>query len=240
MHTGYAPETDRAAPIEDRAFAATVPAGAASVVLLDSRPLVRDCLALAIRAEWPAARLTATGWDRLDSLPDRQTVALCVVSLGSPGSGPLEKVRAALPAAALVILSDDDDYASVAQAASQGARGYFSTATDLPVLVQGLRLVLLGGTAMPIAVNKAQAPARRVATSVSRFSAELFTPKELEVLRSLATGRPNKLIAYELTICETTVKVHLRHIFRKLGTTNRTHAALLARELLEVDVSTAA
>ena len=133
--------------------------------------------------------MTAIGWDRLDSLPDRQTVVLCVVSLGLPGSGPLEKVRAALPAAALVILSDDDDYASVAQAASQGARGYFSTATDLPVLVQGLRLVLLGGTAMPIAVNKAQAPARRVATSVLRFSAELFTPKELEVLRSLATGR---------------------------------------------------
>ena len=54
------------------------------------------------------------------------------------------------------------------------------------------------------------------------------------MLRSLANGRPNKLIAYELLICETTVKVHLRHIFRKLGTTNRTHAALLAREMLEV------
>ena len=36
------------------------------MVLLDSRPLVRDCLALAIRAEWPAARVTATGWDRLE------------------------------------------------------------------------------------------------------------------------------------------------------------------------------
>ena len=45
---------------------------------------------------------------------------------------------------------------------------------------------------------------------------------------------PNKLIAHELSICETTVKVHLRHIFRKLGTTNRTHAALLAREMLDV------
>ena len=55
------------------------------------------------------------------------------------------------------------------------------------------------------------------------------------MLRSLATGRPNKLIAHELAICETTVKVHLRHIFRKLGTTNRTHAALLAREMLEGD-----
>ena len=163
-----------------------------------------------------------------------------MVSLGPAGTGSLEKAQAAFPAAALVILSDDDDYASVAQAASRGARGYFSTATDLPVLVQGLRLVLMGGTAMPIAVTKPTAPVRRASAPVSRFSAELFTPKELEVLRSLATGRPNKLIAYELTICETTVKVHLRHIFRKLGTTNRTHAALLARELLEVDGSTVA
>ena len=230
MHTGYAPEIDRVAPIDDR-----VPAAAASLVLLDSRPLVRDCLALAIRAEWPTARVTATGWDLLDSLPDRQSVALCVVSSGAVGNGPLERAQAAFPGAALVILADEDDYASVAQAASRGARGYFSTATELPVLVQGLRLVLLGGTAMPIAVTRPTAPARRAAGPVSRFSAELFTPKELEVLRSLATGRPNKLIAYDLSICETTVKVHLRHIFRKLGTTNRTHAALLAREMLELD-----
>ena len=234
MHTGYAPEIDRVAPIDDR-----VPAAAASLVLLDSRPLVRDCLALAIRAEWPTARVTATGWDLLDSLPDRQSVALCMVSLGAVGNGPLERAQAAFPGAALVILADEDDYASVAEAASRGARGYFSTATELPVLVQGLRLVLLGGTAMPVAVTKPTAPVRRTAP-VSRFSAELFTPKELEVLRSLATGRPNKLIAYDLSICETTVKVHLRHIFRKLGTTNRTHAALLAREMLELDGTTAA
>lgn len=236
MHTGYAPEIDRAASLDER-----VPVAAATVVLLDSRPLVRDCLALAIRAEWPTARVTATGWDLLDSLPDRQSVALCVVSSGTAGAGPLEKAQAAFPGAALVILADEDDYASVAQAASRGARGYFSTATELPVLVQGLRLVLLGGTAMPIAVTRpTAAPARRAAGPVSRFSAELFTPKELEVLRSLATGRPNKLIAYDLSICETTVKVHLRHIFRKLGTTNRTHAALLAREMLELDGTTAA
>ena len=234
MHTGYAPEIDRVAPIDDRA-----PAAAASLVLLDSRPLVRDCLALAIRAEWPTARVTATGWDLLDSLPDRQSVALCMVSLGAVGNGPLERAQAAFPGAALVILADEDDYASVAEAASRGARGYFSTATELPVLVQGLRLVLLGGTAMPVAVTKPTAPVRRTAP-VSRFSAELFTPKELEVLRSLATGRPNKLIAYDLSICETTVKVHLRHIFRKLGTTNRTHAALLAREMLEPEGTTAA
>jgi DNA-binding NarL/FixJ family response regulator len=151
----------------------------------------------------------------------------------------LERVRASFPRAGLVVLSDDGRYAAVARAASQGARGYFSTSVDLRVLVQGIRLVLVGGTAMPVAVA---AEAERAAptvrepstdTAVSRFSAGLFTPKEMEVLRSLATGRPNKLIAHELAICETTVKVHLRHIFRKLGTTNRTHAALLAREMLD-------
>ena len=53
-----------------------------------------------------------------------------------------------------------------------------------------------------------------------------------EVLSGLGEGRPNKIIAYQLGICETTVKVHMRHIMRKLGATNRTHAALLAREML--------
>jgi hypothetical protein len=53
------------------------------------------------------------------------------------------------------------------------------------------------------------------------------------VVRALAAGRPNKLIAHGLDMCETTVKVHLRHVFRKLGCTNRTQAALLAREMLE-------
>ena len=96
-----------------------------------------------------------------------------------------------------------------------------------------MRLVMMGGTAMPLALPAKPAAAHEAAVPRSRFSAELFTPKELEVLQALAKGLPNKLIAHELSICETTVKVHLRHIFRKLGTTNRTHAALLAREMLD-------
>jgi DNA-binding NarL/FixJ family response regulator len=158
---------------------------------------------------------------------------------GGSGAADLERVRACFPRAGLVVLSDDDRYAAVARAAGQGARGYFSTSVDLRVLVQGIRLVLVGGTAMPVAVAAGPEPAAPIArepspgAAASGFSAGLFTPKELEVLRSLASGRPNKLIAHELAICETTVKVHLRHIFRKLGTTNRTHAALLAREMLD-------
>ena len=176
------------------------------------------------------------GWGRLETVA-AASMSICASCRWGP-EGLVERVRAAFPQAALVVLSDDDAYADVAAAATQGARGFFSTAVDLAVLVQGIRLVLMGGTAMPIAVPPGRRPPdlREAAPAGrSQFSAELFTPKELEVLRSLASGRPNKLIAHELAICETTVKVHLRHIFRKLGTTNRTHAALLAREMLEGD-----
>lgn len=233
MHSAFAPETALARDERRPTAPARADAAVATVLLIDGRPLMRECLTRGIRAEWPTAHLAATGWDQLDSIAACERVDLCLVSTGSGGT--VERARAVFPAAALVVLSDDDAYANVAAAASQGARGYFSTAVDLAVLVQGIRLVLMGGTAMPIAVTP-PAPVRNrepVQSGRSQFSAELFTPKELEVLRSLATGRPNKLIAHELAICETTVKVHLRHIFRKLGTTNRTHAALLAREMLD-------
>jgi DNA-binding NarL/FixJ family response regulator len=217
----------------------------ATVLLVDGRPLVRECLARALRAEWPSARIAAAGWDGLDAAAAGHGVDACLVSPDGAGGGAeelaglLARVRAAFPGAALVVLSDDHRPTSIARVAGHGARGCFSTSADLPVLVQGLRLVLAGGTAMPVAVAAGSERPPPIARGPSQdaggsgFSAALFTPRELEVLRSLAGGRPNKLIARELAICETTVKVHLRHIFRKLGTTNRTQAALLAREMLE-------
>ena len=55
-----------------------------------------------------------------------------------------------------------------------------------------------------------------------------LTPREVEVLDRLRRGLSNKVIAHELALCEDTVKVHLTHLMRKLGVTNRTQAALLA------------
>jgi DNA-binding NarL/FixJ family response regulator len=120
----------------------------------------------------------------------------------------------------------------------------------LRLLAQGIQFILLGGTALPAAGLAEMAPTAEVALSAARPSCapeepsgarrgmpwselDLLTPREAEVVRALAAGRPNKLIAHELGVCETTVKVHLRHVFRKLGCTNRTQAALLAREVIE-------
>jgi len=55
-----------------------------------------------------------------------------------------------------------------------------------------------------------------------------LTPRELAVLALLGRGQSNKRIARELDLSEATVKVHVRHIMRKVGATNRTQVALLA------------
>ena len=125
--------------------------GTATVLLVDGRSLMRECLARALGAEWPAAardhrlarsrpvrgrqsastlrRLARRHWRLAVTRRDGGRHRRC-------GAGRAVSDDGAMPASA---------------AAARGARGYFSTSVDLRVLVQGLRLVLLGGTAMPIA-----------------------------------------------------------------------------------------
>jgi DNA-binding NarL/FixJ family response regulator len=82
---------------------------------------------------------------------------------------------------------------------------------------------------LPIPMARPIAPEDvRRAEAVSRA----FTPREAEVLAALWRGRSNKVIAGELNLSENTVKVHVRHIMRKLRATNRTQAALMAQRLL--------
>ncbi|MEL6768460.1 MAG: response regulator transcription factor, partial [Pseudomonadota bacterium] len=81
-----------------------------------------------------------------------------------------------------------------------------------------------------IAFSSAQTP---YANGMSRSDAasQRFTPREKQVLHCLGTGMQNKLIAHELQLRESTVKVHVRNILKKLRVSSRTQAALLAREI---------
>ena len=59
-----------------------------------------------------------------------------------------------------------------------------------------------------------------------------LTPQQRNILSLMAAGKPNKIIAYELGIAETTVKAHITLILRKLGVFSRTQAVLAARDLV--------
>jgi DNA-binding NarL/FixJ family response regulator len=110
-----------------------------------------------------------------------------------------------------------------------GANVCFDESTNAAIFLKTLELVMLGQTFLPASMLLSPSEVEeRAPVPVSRDPAGL-SPRELHILRSVAEGQPNKTIARETGTTESTVKVHVKNIFRKIGVNNRTQAAMWAR-----------
>jgi DNA-binding NarL/FixJ family response regulator len=146
----------------------------------------------------------------------------------------LRWLRTHLAQVPVVVLADREDPASMAMALRAGVRGYLPTSTEPDVARHALALVLAGGSYAPPVALLADEQEGATATPEPLRPCDLLaklTPRQRQVLELLGQGRPNKVIAQRLAMCESTVKVHVRQIMRKLGATNRTEVALKLREL---------
>lgn len=134
--------------------------------------------------------------------------------------------------AATVVVSDVDDVDAIVEAIGSGARGYISSDTSVEIAVGVLKMVNSGGTYIP-ASSLLTAHKQIVEPQVASDSiADRFTTRQIAVIEALRRGKSNKMIAYELNMCESTVKVHVRNIMKRLKAKNRTQVAFLATELL--------
>jgi two-component system, NarL family, nitrate/nitrite response regulator NarL len=141
-------------------------------------------------------------------------------------------LKQAVPAARVVLLAAAPDAQHLHRALRQGADGYLLKSVEGSALTAAMHRVLggepvvspelvgalLAGLAAPAALNVLAAPRDETAANLS--------PREQEVLRHIARGASNKEIARTLAIAETTVKIHVQHILRKLGVSSRLQAAL--------------
>jgi DNA-binding NarL/FixJ family response regulator len=141
---------------------------------------------------------------------------------------------AANPATRIVVMSGTEDATMVRELLAAGAAGFIPKTDSAAVILQAMRLVLAGGTYAPVRLlsggteaNPAGAGRRSNGAGV-----DSLTGRQLEVLRLLAKGLPNKLIARELDLSEGTVKVHILAIFRTLNVNNRTEAVVAAAAFL--------
>ena len=140
----------------------------------------------------------------------------------------------------LIVLSDaeDADQSKIAcKVLKLGAQCFIPTRTmGIPIIVAAIRFVQAGGTFAPLdllltkdePVHEASEPVQEASVSVlpSRL-----TSRQIMVLEHLQQGKANKIIAHELSMSESTVKVHIRNIMRKMGATNRTQAVYKAKTL---------
>jgi DNA-binding NarL/FixJ family response regulator len=218
--------------------------GRVPVLLVDSRPLTREWLAKWLEEVLGIFHVTAVaGPDDVGDEDRRGAAELTILNVGSAApadpaiADEIGRLRRRLPDVPIVLFAERDEIAQVAAAIRQGVRGYITSILSPDVAIAVLRLVQSGGTFVPASVvleaaQQRQRPEQEPALGIPNKRLDDFTPRELEVLDRLRRGMSNKTIAYDLDICENTVKVHVMHIMRKLHTSNRTQAALRARSLL--------
>jgi DNA-binding NarL/FixJ family response regulator len=205
------------------------------IVIVERNAFLRDCLLRSV-TEYSEGR--AAGCASLSDLAklgsgSRSTVVLLsTLSLSDEeADAELAQLTDIGPHARSMVLGKNDDLNKVLLALSQGANGYISISSGFDIFVQALRFVGAGGTYVPAQclLEAKQTPAPIAASEPT--VANLFTNRELAVIQAIRKGKPNKVIAYELNLCESTVKVHVRHIMKKLHAKNRTDVAIKSAEL---------
>ena len=144
----------------------------------------------------------------------------------------MEQVREKQPDMKLVVLVDDLDRKLLADYFGAGVDGYLLKDVSTQALIASLNLVLTGERVfssglIPMVVEQAIAakPTENIGNSIDGVE---LSERETEILRHLAVGEANKVIANQLNVAEATVKVHIKHILKKTAVQNRTQAAIWA------------
>jgi DNA-binding NarL/FixJ family response regulator len=137
----------------------------------------------------------------------------------------IESVRMLMPQALLVIISDREDPEEICAAFEEGAVGFMPTSLEPALVFQALSFIRSGGSFFPPA---ALCNCRRKVTVNGIVHTTDLTTKQENVFTLLRQGYPNKRIARQLGLSESTVKVHVRRIMHKFGVGNRTQLAFVA------------
>jgi DNA-binding NarL/FixJ family response regulator len=199
------------------------------VAIVDDHELVRAGLSelLGAAGDIEVVATAADGSEALAAVA-RGRPDVVLMDLSMPGMGGIEATRgiaAAHPGVRVVALTSFSDSPQVLGALDAGAIGFLLKDASPDELREAVRAADRGES--PLSPKAAGA---LVATRGGSGTAVDLSAREREVLRLVAEGLANKLIARRLEISEKTVKAHLTSVFQQIGVTDRTQAALWARE----------
>ena len=147
---------------------------------------------------------------------------------GGDGLDALAAIKAQRPEIAVIMMSAYENPTFKARALANGAAGYLAKGSSRDELLDAMRAVIDGQCLLSRAdVGRASENDEGAGHGGEELSQPL-SPREVEVLRMLATGLPNRDIGRVLFISESTVKTHVEHIISKLGVADRVQAAVWA------------
>lgn len=211
--------------------------------IVDDHPMMREAMAGLVRDIEPGAELVTAGTvaEALEVAATATGFDALIVDLHLPdgdGSTLVAEFRRRWPALPILVLTASEDHGDVRRLIATGATGFAPKSSGYATLSAALRLVLAGQTYVPplmldslsVPATAPPPPVHDEATETSPAGArDKLTPRQLEVLRLVCAGLPNKTISRQLGLAERTTKVHIGAIFRTLGVSNRTQAVLAAQ-----------
>ena len=204
---------------------------AVSVLIADDQTLFRSGLARLL-GEDPRLKICGQASDGNDAVAKALALKpdVILMDLKMPGIDGVEataKIVAAQPEVKVLILTTFDTDSYVIQALRAGARGYVLKDAEPSAIASSIMAVLSGERVMAGAVASRVLDMLTGASTPKEFYDGL-TAREIEILKLIATGKPNKQIAYTLKISEKTVRNHISHIYEKLEIYDRAQAVLYA------------
>ena len=221
-----------------------------SILVVDDHTLFRRGL-IALLEQYPGLQVVGEAGDAAQALRLAPVLQPDIILLdnhlpGVAGIDAVQDLRKLAPRARVLMLTVSEDEQDLAMALRNGAQGYLLKTIDGDLLAQAIQRAACGepvvspelmgklvaafqsqGAPVPVLPSSAEPPAQ---DALSPEGSAPLSPREEEVLREIARGASNKEIARTLDIAETTVKIHVQHILRKLGLSSRVQAAVYASD----------
>ena len=198
------------------------------IAIIENNALIRGSFAKAVLGSLPCSvREYPSIADYLEEEEAQDQTVVIVSFAGRPNDSmqqDLEQIAAAKPESRAVVFAQAEGPEAALSAVGHGAKGYVPLTLGWELAVAAIRVVAAGGTYIPaefLVVQHSSAPAVQEAVPPNGF-----TVREMDVLRAIQQGKPNKLIAHDLNVRESTVKAHVRHIMVKMRAKNRTELAV--------------
>ena len=207
------------------------------ILLIDDHTLFRSGLKLLLRrqSDFEVVAEAADGVEGLKRARELQPDVI-LLDLNMPGLSGLEVLQILaqdLPECAVIVLTVSEEGDELAAALRCGARGYLVKNTDADTLVQAIRRAAAGEPAIDPAMTaklieqfRQQGGLRAEPSPPPATQRSRLTPREMQVAQLLARGASNKVIANNLGVTESTVKIHVQNVLKKLNLTSRVQIAV--------------
>ncbi|WP_325050581.1 two-component system response regulator NarL [Pseudoalteromonas sp. T1lg48] len=202
----------------------------ATIMLVDDHPLFRKGLQQLIEMEDDLAVISqySNGTDAISGAlkDDPDLIILDLNMQGIDGLETVKQMRLQGVTARIIMLTVSDNDEDVIAAITNGADGYLLKDMEPEDIVVNIKQAVTGRMAISERLTETLATALRRPNKKSENPLDGLTSRELEILKLIAKGMSNKLIARELDISDGTVKVHVKHVLKKLSFRSRVEAAV--------------